>query len=78
MDAVGSVVLVAVTAAIGIGALVALVQLWRRQPVYEDDLVGQVEDDQDDEDTVALADTLEQDGDDEESDTPTRVLHRRG
>lgn len=50
--------LVVVTAAIGVGALVALVQLWRHQPVHEDSAARDDPDDdpdQDDEDEATIS-----------------------
>lgn len=86
MEAVGSVVLVVVTAAVGIGALLALVQLWRHQPVHEDDPTGRFEDDdgddpgdEADEATVAIGRDGDADlGEDDDPDAaPTKVLGRR-
>lgn len=36
MDSIGTLVLIVATAAIGLAAIVAVVQLWRHQPVHED------------------------------------------
>lgn len=39
MDSIGTLVLIVASAAIGLAAVVAVVQLWRHQPVHDDQLV---------------------------------------
>ena len=69
VDSVGSVVLIAVTVAVGLAFVTGVVQLWRHQPVHHDQATsGPDEDTGPDEETVALPRDDEESGEEPDGD----------